>query len=201
MPVFPLLAAACAGAFSPRNPMGSHIIYDFRSNPGFVLREIFPEAVIIPGGIKENYRRLLKSLPGDTKIFSYHLDITDFSKFPNKRTRFNERLKKRGITILNGGVTNISKQNIQALFQLNGINSTRAPQEGDAEELLIIKSDCNHGANTERSLSEKERRALKLPDIEETIPKPLDYSVMKRRDVDPAMWRRPGIIIERYISQ
>lgn len=180
--------------------MGTHIIYDFRSNPGFVLREIFPEAVVIPAGIKDNPRRLMKSLSADTKFFSYHLDITDFSSFPNRRARFNERLRKKGIVVLNGEVTSISKRNIQALFQSNGINSARASREGDSEELLIVKSDYNHGANTERNLSAKEREALKLPEIRETIPKPLDYSVLKRRDLDPAAWRLPGIVIERYIS-
>jgi hypothetical protein len=180
--------------------MGPIVIYDFQTNPGFVLREVFPEAVVIPARIKDDPVRLLDSLPAGAKFFFYHLDITDLSRFPNKRTRFNERLKQRGVIVLNGEVTSISKQNIQTLFQFNGINSTRASPEGHAEELLIVKSDYNHGANTERNLSKMEKRALKLPDIQEAIPNALGYYVLKRRDLDPSMWRLPGIIVERYIS-
>jgi len=90
------------------------VIYNFQTNRGFLLRCILPEAVIIEAIIGESADAVCRQLPADVTHFIFHLDVSMSARMPEDRDHLLDCLRDSGIRVLNGNITNITKQYLQS---------------------------------------------------------------------------------------
>ena len=180
--------------------MKSLCIYEWRSFRGFLLPMIFPEATRLHANIGESSSELLDRLPAGVEAFAFYLNLTDTRKTPLRRSAFSRALRARGIRVLNEHVTDISKRRVQAACAQSGLHTTLAPQAGDPDEMLIVKTDANYGGEKERLLSPEQRRALGLSSRSRMIERHDGYLILPRRQVRPEFWHSRQIVVERFIE-
>ena len=175
-------------------------VYEWRAWDRFLIRDALPEARRLEARIGERAADVLARLPADARQFLFHLNLTDTGRCPLDRAQLIAGLRERGVRVLNGRVTDISKRRVQALCRRLGLGTTLAGAEGDPEEMLIVKSDRNYGGMTEAELDAAERGVVGLAVEDPDVPGPSDYRKARRREIDPALFRLPGIIVERYVE-
>ena len=142
--------------------MRSLCIYEWRSWRDFLLPMMFPGATRLRATLGETSSDLLKRLPSNTEVFTFHVNLTDMRRTPLRRSAFSRALRARGIRIVNEHVTDISKHRVQEVCAQAGLHQTIAPRAGNPDEVLIVKSNANYGGEKEEFLSPGERRTLGL---------------------------------------
>ena len=143
---------------------------------------------------------MLDRLAPGSRRFLFHLNLTFTARLPGKREVLCRELERKGIEVWNGLVSDTTRRTIQRRCRELRLASTLASQEGDPDELLIVKTDLNYGGSYERRLTAEERERLGLPEPSAHIRGPGDYRVIPRREVDNELWSDPGLVIERYIQ-
>jgi hypothetical protein len=161
---------------------------------------MFPEAIPIRVSIGDSYHKVLSQIRGDSAWFAFHINLTNTGGIPRGRQEFCECLRERGIRVVNGHVTTISKNAIQDACAEAGLPSTRAAAHGDPDEILILKSNCNYGGEHERELTHRQRRELGLTGQPAWTAGHDGYLVLPRRRIDMNRWNAADIILERYIT-
>lgn len=175
-------------------------IYEWRSWRDFLLPMIFPEATRLRANLGETSSDLLKRLPPHTKTFAFYVNLTDTRRTPLRRSAFSRALGSRGIRILNEHVTDISKHRVQEVCAQAGLHQTIAPQAGNPDEMLIVKSNANYGGEKEDFLNAGQRRTLDLAPRPRRVLGHDGYLIAPRRDVQPHQWRSSQTIVERFIE-
>ncbi len=178
----------------------SWVVYEWPPAEESVVTYVLPQATRIPAGIGDTVEGVCARVPPGAHTFLFHLDLTFTAGFPICRQALIEALQARGLRLLNAAVTDISKRTTQRYCQQLGLLSTAAAREGDPEELLIVKTDHNAGAWTEKHLSRSQRRQLGFDDPSPVIRGPLSYRIVPRRKVRPKWWEDPRLVVERYIQ-
>lgn len=176
------------------------VIYEWPRWQSALALELAPQAVRISARPNDTVDAICRRMSADVKVFIFHIDATFTAEFPLCRRELIEKLTVRGIHVINGEVTDISKRTIQRLCRKLGMNSVATSGEGDPDELLILKTNHNCGAWVERRSSRKRRRALGMGKLSTVIRGHLDYKVLPRREMDDAWWLDDQLIVEKYVD-
>lgn len=175
-------------------------IYEWRAWERYLLPTMFPDASRVPARIGESADDVERRLPGSTTAFCFHVDLTYTSAVPTDRTGLVRRLQARGVRVVNGSLTDISKRKVQACGAAADFPTTIAAQEGDPDERLLVKTDLNYGGHPERELEPLEWGLLGLS--RETFHRRTsrNYPIMARRDVPEEVWTRRDLVVERFTA-
>jgi len=177
-----------------------YVIYRWLSSDDFLLYTMVPEATVIDATVTDRLEDIAARIPEDAACFHFHLNCTVTRRFPVERAQLVEYLRTRGIAPINERLTDISKTAIQRKCAELGLNTTAVTPDGEANELLIVKSDLNFGGDSEWALSAEERSMLGIAGGSDIIWKPDDYLVVPRGDIESAWWEDPNLICEKYIA-
>jgi hypothetical protein len=185
---------------------GLHVCsYEWRTREDFFLAGLFPARMRLEARPGETAAAILERLPACATHFFFHLNCTHTSRFVEPREVLIEELELRGVTVINAGITDISKRHLAAVCFENGLNSVVATPEGDPDELVIAKTNANCGGSAERDgLTPAERTRLGVPEdtglVRSLLARFKEYPVLRRRDVPPSWWQDKQLAIERFIS-
>jgi len=188
-------AQASSSAAHPR-----YVIYRWLSTDKYMLHGIVPGASVIEAAVDDDIEDIVSQLPDDAFVFHFHLNCTLTARFPRARDELTAMLHEKGILIVNGDLTDISKRTIQRRCAELGLNTTTALPNGDPEELIIVKTNLNFGGDGEWALSDSHRSVLGIAAGSDIIWKPDDYRVLRRREADPSWWSDPSLVCEKYID-
>src|SRR4051812_48250337 len=102
---------------------GQFVVYEWQAWTDFLITRIVP-STRITAGVLGSAARVLDAVPANARFFLFHVDCTVTHRFPRDRANLLSGLGRRGITVLNGSVTDISKRRLQATCVRAGLNTT-----------------------------------------------------------------------------
>jgi hypothetical protein len=189
-------------ATASRDPITDHtcVIYELNAWSGFMLPRIFTGASRISAHTLEPIETLLDRLPKAMAAFAFHINLTDSRQVPLCRTQLCNYLRSKNVLLLNSEVVDISKRHIQQSLENIGLPTLRTSAHiGLDTDLVIVKTNRNHGGVAETRLTPEEYRAL---DLAQDCPLhgKNDYRVLRRGDVPQLWWSNATLAIERYVS-
>jgi len=176
------------------------VLYKWLSDSGYFLQAIVPGFTPLEAQVGDRAADVLDAVPAGTTHFAFHLNCTITHGFPEGREELVAGLRDRGIQVLNGATTDISKRRVQRLCADLGLNTAIATREGDPAERIIVKTDLNFGGDSEWALTDEQRGALGVGPGSDIIWNPNHYRVLPRREVEEAWWADPRLVRERFIS-
>lgn len=178
---------------------GEIAIYEWHGWLPFLLPTLFPHSTRIQAKLEDWDSDVLGQLPRDTKLFAFHINMTHTAGIPHHRRSLCRQLEKRGIVTLNADATNTSKAFIQAACRRLELQTTLALREGNPEEKLIIKTNWNYGGIGESRVDTPTQRLLGLGSYSKDMDA-RSYKILKRNEVEPEVWLRSDLIVERFIE-
>lgn len=173
-------------------------VYEWNAWNNALFRAIHKDAIRIEAKICQSNKRILKKIKADKGYFLFYINLTKTDLFFKQKEELVAQLKQKGITPLNAKITDTSKAYLQQVCKLAGLNNTKAPIEGDENELLIIKTNLNYGGKPEKKLLRSQFRLLNLTADEHNID--VVYPVVERKKIKKEDWENQNLIIEKYIS-
>jgi hypothetical protein len=177
------------------------VIYEWQDSDGYLLSAVLPDAVRIRAEIGEDAAAVRRRLPSSLGCFAFHIDLTDSSCIPFGRPILNEYLRTSGVTILNAHLVNISKSHIQLCCKRRKLPTTMARRFDDSDEVLIIKTNRNHGGRQEFLLTEEEKSILGIrASPKPAVENPLSYKLSARGTIPENCWMDADLAVERYIN-
>lgn len=175
-------------------------IYEWDAWHQFMLTRMVPEATRVTARIGEDAAQVLDRVPLSADVFAFHLNLTHTSALPVDRSALLQAAAARGIVVLNGSVTDISKKAVQAQCRAYGLPTAQASRDGDPGEQLFIKTDLNFGGRAERQLEAEQRSLAGSPPVSEVVPDWERYQLRRRDAIPAAWWDDPALAIERFID-
>jgi hypothetical protein len=182
------------------DPNAPHAVFEWNAWERYMLPTVLGSSVRLAHRPLAPAADILAVCPPDLQSFAFHINCSVASRFPPERGALIEALGRRGVQVLNGGITDIRKRSLQRQFQKLGLGSVEASRAGVDDELVIVKTDANYGALGERRLSASERALLGVPAPSEVIGHADDYRVLARGDVPPLWWNDDSLAIERFVD-
>jgi hypothetical protein len=173
-------------------------VYEWRAWDTFLFPVLFKSAIRIKGDIAQKNKYILNKVKRSNSYFLFHVNLSDSSRFFEDKETLCQQLKSRNIKYLNKDVTNISKRFVQDTCLLLGLNTTRALQDGDPDDLLIIKTNDNFAGINESNLTDAQK--VKLGITITSSNQNAEYAVTKRRNIEQNIWSDSSRFIEHYIS-
>lgn len=176
-------------------------IFEWSAWEGFLASQLFPKCsrVGIDPFSDREWDKCVAALDAtDAVLFQINLAQTKLA--PPFRQRLHALLGERRICALNADVTDLRKRVLQGSLRRYGLRSTLAKLHGAPDELLIVKTDLNHGGLHERKVDPSRLRSLGLD-----LPPSLEidaksYPLLMRKDIPDDWYRDGGLIFERYIG-
>ncbi len=126
------------------------------------------------------------------------IDLSCSAAFPRHRSKILAYARRRGLIVLNAHVDDIRKDRLHRLLSRAGLPTARADPVGTPDDWLFVKSNLNAGGKREAEC-QITRNGIFGFHAEAHILHADAYYPVQRRDVDPALWRDPSVVIERYI--
>lgn len=167
---------------------------------GYLIHALMPQAICHELKIGDSASALVRSLPSAVRLLVFHVNLSWSRRFLLERRRAIAELSQRGTQVWNLNCDDIRKRTLHRRLRAAGLPSARANQRGDGDELVIVKTNENYGAESERAISQSARRQLGIAEPSAQILDALDYRVMPRRDVPPAWWSDRQLAMERYVT-
>ena len=158
-----------------------------------------PQATYLLAQPGEDPQSVVNRLPRDCQQFWFHVNCTVTSRFPLGRRGLLAALTERDIEVFNGYVTDISKRHVQQFNREHGFPDVSAPESGDPDEMLIVKSNYNYAGGPDRRLSAEDLEKLGLNEAQK-VPAGFEYLVGTRSSIDPSCWKNPALVCERFVS-
>jgi hypothetical protein len=174
-------------------------VYEWHAWTDFLITRIVPAATRITASVLGGAAKVLAAVPPTAGVFLFHVDCTFSNRFPRDRANLIAGLDRRGITVWNGQVTDISKRHLQAVCVRAGMNTTATTASGDPREMVMIKTNLNSAGVRERYLTWWQRWRLGI-ELNGMICGREDYRVMRRSEVPASWWLDETLVVERYIS-
>jgi hypothetical protein len=175
--------------------MSNLCIYCWKDLDGYLLERLLSliDFRLITAIEHDDHHRILDEVGTSCDSFLFHLDCTfDATILPEESRRsLLAELTSRGVEVLNGAASDISKYRVHAHTRSVGLPSVNVAREGDDDELLIVKTDLNSGGYPERILQGKPRNPI--------IGGPECYVVLPRQDVEVTWWTDQSLSIERFV--
>lgn len=174
-------------------------VYEWPAGEDCLLSAIYPDALRIRARIGERAGDVLMRVPLTVRTFIFHIDLTDSSRMPLDRQAVVDSLRIRGVNVVNGDLTDISKRRIDVVCQKLSLPRPTAPRSGDPGEPHIIKTDRNYGGLPEKDLQSADAELLSVVQPQVTAI-PLNYPIVPRREIPVGVWDDPRLVVQRYIS-
>ena len=175
-------------------------VYEWNAGDGSLLFALCPDAVDVPATLGEDYLDVLARIPEVRGgWFVFHVNLTDTSSTPRRRNLLCRELHARGVEVINGNATDISKRRVQSACRALGLPAVAAVQDADPNELLIVKTDRNCNGIGEAMASAEEACRLGLQDPALGVER-FEYRILPRKDVGRDVWDCKSLVVERYIS-
>jgi hypothetical protein len=177
-------------------------VYEWSAWDGFLIPHAFPKdnLIRIRAHIHDAPDTVGAQLGRDVCAFLFHINLSQTDRFPYERRELVTHLRHLGISVWNDRATDIRKTAIQQTCRLAGLPCASPDPLGDADELLFVKSNFNHGGLVESKLTAELRRQLGTERPNPTIAGPLTYLLLRRREINSEWWTDKTLAIERYIS-
>ncbi|MEM9556292.1 MAG: hypothetical protein AAGC60_18700 [Acidobacteriota bacterium] len=176
------------------------VLYEFYTSKNFLAAQLFPAAERLPIELETSADELLERWPDDRDQLLFQVNLSLTAGVPAARRRLLDTLQERGVFVLNASVDDIRKSTLHRLLDRLGLPSAAAARDGDPDERVMVKTDCNYGGIYEHSLDPELRRRLGILETDAPITDWSEYQCLRRADVDPAWWDDPSLVIERYID-
>jgi hypothetical protein len=180
-------------------PNGEWIVYDRSVWRDFLLGRLLRDRARLVQADPSDLCADLLAIAADAPGFIFHLDCTVTARFPFCRHQLIDGLVAAGRTVLNSRAVDLSKPALQRICGDLALPTTIASAEGDAAELVIVKTTLNSLGAAERLLPAAMRNDLGLPPLE-AVNLRRGYRVMPRRQVPAAWWHDPALTIERFVA-
>lgn len=174
------------------------VVYQWRGWDGFLINRIAPGAMMIEASPDDEVDRLIDRLPRTPGVFLFHLNCSITDKFPFQRKGLITALRDLGWVLCNEEVVDISKRGIQARLATAGCRSVSPTPDGSAHDLMVLKSNYNHGGMTERELPKNIRGALGLDHLPPLWLDAAGYRTVARSALAPEWWDDLSVAIERF---
>lgn len=174
------------------------LIYDHSSWSGYLLQRLLPRATRFVARRGDRADDVLADMPADAAIFIFHVDLTWADDVPLDRSELTARLVRHGIAVINHSVVDISKRSLQHACGELGLPTAITEQSGPPDELVIVKTDRNYGGVPE-TLSQQRDTGLDVGPGK-GAPEPPEYLVARRCELDEAVWTRPDLVVENFVS-
>src|ERR1700733_2822731 len=113
-------------------------IMEWQNCDNYLLSAIFPQAQRLPISLVGRNDSLLESLRASIRWVFIHIDLTDTSSLPEQRNDIIALLRHRGIATMNGGITHISKRNLQHACQSCGVPSVALTGQGIVDHQTTV---------------------------------------------------------------
>ena len=179
--------------------MKSTVLYQWPDLRGSLANVLTPDATRLVAKPGETGNAVLERVDAGCKRFWFHLALTITTNFPSGRSALLASLRDRGIDVVNGHITDVSKRHLQQFNRACGFPDVLAAETGDPDELLILKTNYNSGGDAERYLSTAEYDGLELKQSD-AVPAAFKYRVGARSTFDAAYWKNPAFVFERFIQ-
>lgn len=176
------------------------LVYEWNAWWQFKMVRAMPEAVRVTARPGERAEDVLARCPAGAVAFAFHLNATFSARIPHAREDLVSGLVDRGVVPINASVTNISKRWLHSQCAACGLPVAAAPRHGDADERLIIKTNHNFGATSERLLPPGLLAELEIAPPSTHVADATGYRVLRRCEVPDAWWADPTLAVERYIE-
>jgi hypothetical protein len=166
------------------------VVYEWGGWQGFMLPRLIPGATRVTADPRDSAESVIAKIPLDGRVFAFHLDCTFTDRFPLCRQSLAARLKERGIIILNEYVVDISKRYVHDMCIQLGVPCARSSkEEGEASDLVIVKTNLNHHGMAERQIRDVDQEAMGI-----IASSPLDGADEYRLVQDPTL------ALEKYVA-
>jgi hypothetical protein len=182
-------------------------VYEWRAWTDFLLARVLPEAKPIQASVGDEWIRVLDAVPPDIEYFFFQLNSTHSAGFVQDRDLLLSALASRGVRCVNAFAMDASKHALHAACRQLGFPVLQADENGDAGELLILKTDLNVAGTNEEHLTAPERERLGIPAPSDSVLQLLAsrepgrlYPILPRAAIPSRWWRDPQIIIERLVE-
>lgn len=174
-------------------------VYAWNAWEQYAICEWRPRAYKIEAHPHDDVADVLGRVRPGTRDFLMHINLSRQALFPKQRSELVAALREKGIRVLNADACDITKSHVQAECKRLGLPTTAAARDGDPDEKLMLKSECNHGGLNERLLDLETRDRLGLPPESAVLDGNLDYPVTTRAKLTDE-WDDPGLAIERFVE-
>ncbi len=187
-----------AGAAASGDCLGC-LVYEWGSPKNPLFHTLVPWASKLQAIPGEGAADVLARISPQTRSFAFHLNLTDSSRIPIGRAELVASLVARGCRVLNASPSDIGKRTLQRTCVALGLGSAVANEEGDDQELVIVKTDQNFGGHGDRRLHPSIRDALGIRAPSMMVRRSKDYRILRRREVPSGVWFDPSLVVERFI--
>jgi hypothetical protein len=129
------------------------------------------------------------------KEFLFHIDLSVQQRVPNCREALMEALSDRGLILHNAFHIDQRKRLLQQASAQLGFKSLAATQDGDPDEMLLVKTDLNVGGGPERRTLRR-FPGMAVPPLPSRITAPSEYYAAKRCYVPDEVWLDKTLQVE-----
>lgn len=185
---------------SLRNSPRRHAVYLWGDWHRSYAKYAIPQVLRVNARPGESAAEILGRLPDGLRSFLFHIDLSITRNVVRDRPRLIAELCRLGIRPLNGRLDDITARTTDRLLRQAGLPHVAAAPDGHPDERLIVKSNYNYAARSERLLSRRRRELLGLADIPRSIRTKWDYRIVPRRAVTAETWNAPSLAVQRFIS-
>jgi hypothetical protein len=179
------------------------VILNWPSWQHYLLSHLVPEAHCITGQPRDSAQRILSTMGHVPALFIFHLDISIPTWFIEEHEiqLLSQTLRTAGTVVLNDRVTGILKTLVQSRCEQSGLPTVRAYEDGEPNELLLVKTNFNAGGEREK-LFQREFRSVSPDQMYPSCPLegPRDYRLIRRDRIPASWWRDETLAIERFIK-
>lgn len=176
------------------------VVYQWRGWDGFLIKKIAPNAQVAEASPLDEVRSVIDRLHGLPGVFLFHINCSVTRRFPVQRDALIGALVEDGWIPSNHRAVDISKRWIQACLKREGCNSVSATRSGPGSEVVLVKSNYNHGGKKEKELAEEVRAVMGLDRIPTAEVDEHSYRVLPRSQVPEDWWDDPSLTVERFVG-
>lgn len=131
-------------------------------------------------------------------VFQINLAQTD--QVPPYKGALQRDAKDADVFVINSEFCDLRKRTLQGILGSIGLPTTQAKQNGSADEVLIVKTNLNHGGIHEKHLKPDLLTAFGMDLPSATKIDARTYFLTTRANMEPDLWNDPSILVEHYIA-
>jgi hypothetical protein len=173
---------------------------------GYLICQLFPQAEVVPwridltaGDVVDRLSRPAMT-PAAGAALLFHIDLSDTRRTPRERQWLLQWLRTRQIAALNAGCDDLSRRRLQTRLRELALNSVAIGARPDPAERVIVKTDPNHGGESEMRLSYAQRATLGIAFEGAPFVAGRQYRVLPLRGVPPGVLAHPDYAVERFVE-